>query len=206
MPDLYRDLLGAYLDGELHDRRMMEMQAHLESCQECRQELDSMRSFSHLLHTSPDPEFTPGRLFTSRLMLQLPRREQTRTSSKSFTLLKWLTPAFLLISWVFLQVTTSLSTLITLAGKTGLLGNSSDWLPAASSQTVWFAASQAAFGGFINLQGSSALRFLNDLGVWFQYLDGAFLWQAALVVLYCTWLGIWWINRRGQNFERRKMD
>jgi hypothetical protein len=206
MPDLYRNQLGAYLDGELGDHRLMELQAHLDTCQECREELEALRNLSQMLHASPDPEFTPARLFTARLMLQIPRRDQTQASSKSFLFVKWLTPAVLLLSLIFIQVTSSLSTFITLVSRAGLLGNTAEWLPATPQQTEWFAATQAAFGGFMNLQGNGALRFINDLALWVQNLDGSLLWQAALIVLYCTWLMIWWKNRQSQNNERQRAN
>jgi hypothetical protein len=206
MPDQIHDQLGAYLDGELGGRRLMEVQTHLETYPDCRAELDSLRDLSGLLHASPDPEFTPARLFTSRLMLQLPRRHQTRASGNSFLYIKGMTPVLLLLSWIFIQVTASLSTLITLAGRIGLLGNSAEWLPGAPQQTLWFTSTQAFFGGFMNLQGAITLSFLNDLVLWFQNLDGAFLLQAVLVVLYFTWLVIWLKNRQPRHSERLQME
>ena len=76
MPDQMSDKLGAYLDGELDRRAQSEVQAHLETCPACQDELEELRRLSHLLRAAPQPDFTPASDFKAQLMLQLPRREE----------------------------------------------------------------------------------------------------------------------------------
>ncbi len=68
-----RKLLNAYLDGELHGRRLLEMQAHLASCEACQIELKELRLVSDLLQASSAPEALPAERFVSQLTLSLPR-------------------------------------------------------------------------------------------------------------------------------------
>ena len=42
MHEQMRPLLNAYLDGELHGKRLLEMKAHLVSCESCRNELNDL--------------------------------------------------------------------------------------------------------------------------------------------------------------------
>ena len=49
MHEEMRTLLNAYLDGELHGRRLREMETHLAACADCRDELKELRLVSELL-------------------------------------------------------------------------------------------------------------------------------------------------------------
>ena len=74
MHEEMRTLLNAYLDGELHGRRLQEMETHLAICAACRDELSELRLVSDLLQADPAPEFMPAERFVSQLTLRLPRR------------------------------------------------------------------------------------------------------------------------------------
>ncbi|KPL04663.1 MAG: hypothetical protein AMK75_00965 [Planctomycetes bacterium SM23_65] len=47
------DHLSAYLDGELEAELAREVKAHLDSCERCREELDSLRELTGMLHALP---------------------------------------------------------------------------------------------------------------------------------------------------------
>src|SRR5512145_2425841 len=150
--------LGAYLDGELNERSQRAMQAHLETCQSCQNELEKLRHLSSLLHAAPLPEFTPAGRFTSQLMLQLPRRKETSGAKRSFRIAGWAIPTTVLLGWVFIQVTLGLTTLLIIAQQFGLIGDATAWLTTASQQTSWFAIIQTLFGDSSNL---TSLQFVN---------------------------------------------
>ena len=49
-----RDSLSAYLDGEVSREEMARIEGHLEQCNECRAELDSLKQTAQLLHQLPN--------------------------------------------------------------------------------------------------------------------------------------------------------
>jgi len=60
--DRVRELLSPYIDDELHSEERLKVQAHLESCQSCREELESIRETVSLIRGMPVIE--PRRSFT----------------------------------------------------------------------------------------------------------------------------------------------
>jgi len=44
----YKDVMMAYLDGELEEKRIKQFQAHLKNCPQCRQELDEFVSLKKI--------------------------------------------------------------------------------------------------------------------------------------------------------------
>ncbi len=66
------DLLGAYVDGELHGLRLRQVEEHLARCAGCRKELADLRSLSSLLQNSvPMEAFTPADQFAANMVLRL---------------------------------------------------------------------------------------------------------------------------------------
>ncbi len=78
-----RALLNAYLDGELHGTRLLEMELHLASCEACRNELKELHLVSDLLQAAPTPEFMPAERFVSNLTLQPAAPYPARPASKA---------------------------------------------------------------------------------------------------------------------------
>ena len=189
-----RALLSAYLDGELHGTRLQEMKLHLSACEACRNELEELRLVSDLLQADPFPEFMPAGRFASNLVLNLPRRTMRDLPAKPASLAWWLVPAGLLAAWSFIQTVFTLTGVVTAAQLPGLLGHAAQWLN-SGQQTVWFAAVSSLFGSQVAASQPelSLMNTLNVLGV--HLLDG-FLWQASIVLLYWSWLSIWWLRRR----------
>ena len=183
-----RALLNAYLDGELHGNRLVEIKQHLVSCESCRNELKELRHISELLQAAPDPEFMPAQRFASNLMLRLPRRTMHDLPPKPGSVAWWLVPTGIIAAWFFVQTVFTLTGALTAAQVTGLLGS-------GGQETVWFAAVTGLFGS--QAGGAqptlSLLNMLNVTGV--NLLDG-FLWQALIVLLYWGWLAVWWLRRR----------
>ena len=183
-----RALLSAYLDGELHGTRLLEMKLHLSACESCRNELKELRLVSDLLQAAPDPEFMPAGRFASNLMLTLPRRTMRDLPPKPGSLVWWLVPGVLLAAWVFVQTVFTLTGAVTAAQISGLLGS-------GGQETIWFAAVTSLFGSQA-APAQPALSLLNTLTVTGTNLLDGFLWQALIVLLYWGWLSVWWLMRR----------
>ena len=183
-----RALLSAYLDGELHGTRLLEMKLHLSACESCRNELKELRLVSDLLQAAPDPEFMPAGRFASNLMLTLPRRTMRDLPPKPGSLVWWLVPGVLLAAWFFVQTVFTLTGAVTAAQISGLLGS-------GGQETIWFAAVTSLFGSQA-APAQPALSLLNTLTVTGTNLLDGFLWQALIVLLYWGWLSVWWLMRR----------
>ena len=108
-----RTLLNAYMDGELHGKRLNELKSHLATCETCRKELKELQLVSDLLQAAPTPEFMPAERFASNLALSLPRRSLQERPSKTVSLVGWLVPTGLLGAWFFVQTLFTLTNAIT---------------------------------------------------------------------------------------------
>jgi hypothetical protein len=197
-----RTLLNAYLDGELHGRRLLEMQAHLASCEACQVELKELRLVSNLLQASSAPEVLPTERFISQLTLSLPRLPQRDQSPSSSSLAIWLVPAGLLGAWFFVQTVFALTNMVTAANITGLLGNADRWL-GGSQTSIWFSAAANLFGGQA-VRTLPTLSLLNNLSVFGANLVSGFLWQAVIVLFYWVWLFILWLRRGPKPMKMQK--
>lgn len=189
-----RALLNAYMDGELHGKRLNELKSHLATCETCRKELKELRLVSDLLQTVPTPEFMPAERFASNLALSLPRRSLQERPSKTVSLVGWLVPTGLLGAWFFVQTLFTLTNAITALQTTGLLGMAATGL-GGGQETLWFATATSLIGGqAVGVQ--STLSLLNSLNIFSANLLEGFLWQALIALLYWAWLFVWWLLRR----------
>jgi anti-sigma factor RsiW len=195
-------LLNAYLDGELHGRRLREVEAHLAACAACRDELADMRRVSALLRAAPSPDFLPAGRFVARLRLQMnaqdaarqpppgrpypQRRVASPRSSPAWAW--WLAPAALLAAWFFLRTAFTLTAAISAADMTGLLGQARAWLSGSPSEALWYSAVNGLFGSLASAEQQSALSLASQVNVFGSDLFNGFLWQAALALLYWGWL------------------
>jgi Putative zinc-finger len=192
MHEAMRTLLNAYLDGELHGRRLREFETHLASCATCQIELRELRTVSELLQADPAPEATPVERFVSQMTLRLPRRSQHDQQPRPSSLAWWLVPAGLLGAWFFVQTVFTLTDVVTAANLTGLLGGASVWL-GNGQESFWLNTATNLFGGQFIVQPT--LSLLNNVSVFGFNVISGFLWQAAIVLLYWAWLCVWWIRR-----------
>ena len=191
--------LSAYLDGELPDAQLRQVEDHLAECDECQAELDQMRYLSALLHeTSPTDEFLPAERFVSNLALNLPRQPMQSQPRKALEIAWWLIPVGALGVWLFFQITFSLSSLVLNVSEIGLLGNGLSWLQGNPSQTRWFSLVMDLFGGQLGFTGKFILSALNDLSLFIKDLTSRFIWQALFVTLYLGWLASWWLRQSNQ--------
>ncbi len=190
--------LSAYLDGELPNAQLRQVEKHLTECDECQAELEQMRKLSALLHQAvPADEFLPTERFAANLTLSLPRRPAQSQPRKALEIGWWLIPVGALGVWLFFQVTFSLSSVILTVSETGLLGNGF-WLQGNPPQTRWFSLAMDLFGGQIGFTGKFILSALNDLSLFIQNLADHFIWQALFATLYLGWLASWWLRQSNQ--------
>ena len=188
------DCLGAYLDGELNSHHQQRVEAHLKECAICRSEFEGLQQVSRLLQTAPAPEFLPTEQFAARLALQLPRRELAERPTKRVSLLWWLVPAVLLIAWFFIQTLLSVNGVISVMNQANLVEGTARFFSGSTSPSFWFSAVINLFGSSLDGPQISALVFLDRLGALRADVFGQFIWQAAIALLYLTWLAIWWIR------------
>ena len=195
MTEHIKQWLNAYLDGELRSARIGQVENHLAECAECNAELDEMRRLSALLRdTAPVGEFISTERFVSNLTLNLPRQPEHSQPRKVLEIGWWLTPVGILGTWLFLQVTSLLSRLVLTASNAGLLGNTFTSFKGNPPQTLWLETLARLFGnqpGFIST--------LNKADLFIQNIQGAFIWQALLAIIYLVWLVSWWFRQQNQS-------
>ncbi len=196
------DLLGAFVDGELHGLRLRQVEDHLTHCAACRKELEELRALSSLLQKSvPMEAFTPADQFAANMVLQLSaqgartrpsRQEKPSSSRKPLSLIWWLAPVGVLGAWVFAQAAFTLFSWLSTADMAGLLGNTSAWFSPASDQSLWFSASMAVFGGQLHGASKTVLDILNGITVTGTGLIIQLVMQVGIALAYWTWLALWW--------------
>lgn len=188
------DCLGAYLDGELNPHLRQKVEAHLKECVICRSEFAGLQQISSLLQTAPAPDFLPAEQFTARLALQLPRREPAEKPAKRVSLLWWLVPAVLLITWFVIQIVLSVNGVIAVMNQANLVEGPGRFFAERTTSSLWFSAVIDLFGSSLDGTLVSALMFLDRLGALRADVLGQFIWQAAIALLYLTWLAVWWVR------------
>jgi hypothetical protein len=190
--------LNAYLDGELKGGRLHQVQKHLTECNECQEELRSLRSLSALLRETATDEFISAERFASNVTLNLPRGPEHSPRRSALEIAWWLTPVGVLAIWFFIQVTFVLSRLVSTASDAGLLGNTFSLFQGSQIQSEWFATVTSWFGGQL---GSSQmiLSALNNIDLYLHNLVGSFILQAFFAVIYLIWLASWWFRQQNQS-------
>jgi predicted anti-sigma-YlaC factor YlaD len=200
MPKHVTEWLGAYHDGELNSARLRQVEEHLAECAECQAELDAIQGLSALLReTAPAGEFIPTERFVANLTLNLPRQPEQPQPRKMLEVGWWLIPISLLGTWVFIQITTSLSSAFTAAVDAGLFGSNLSWLQGNPPQMEWFATTMNLFGNQVGVTGRIVLSELNEVNLFATKLMGNLLLQAVLAVLYLGWLAAWWLRHQHQS-------
>ena len=191
--------LGAYHDGELEESRRRQVEAHLQSCEGCRTELNRLRALARLLQASPRPgELTPPERFVSQVRLQL-RPRPAQPAWRSVLEIGWrLAPLGLFGAWGFAQAVFFVSAAVLVALGAGLDGNlAMQWLP--SAQDLW--AVQLLTLPISGLEAGTigaVLQFLGDgwLSAWSFALKTGLLVVTGL--LYWSWLASWWVRQQHQ--------
>ena len=197
--------LEAYYDGELKGRAAQQVEVHLESCETCRAELESLNSLSVILQEFPEArDLTPVDIFTAQVGLRLPRKPRASQREKVFRVGWQWVPVGLLATWVFVQTTFIVSGIINWAlrlipGTENLAGflQSGD-----QTETIFDAA--ANFSGL-------GLTEIGQFGLDFLRGGGPLGWAVTLNIgltfiigsLYLSWLASWWVQKSNGDAQHK---
>ena len=187
MSDHVMDLLGAYLDGELHNGQLRKVVAHLDECQACQEEYQALRALSATLQEAPLPDFPSPERLAADVSLRLPRKPVVPVRRKALELGWWLVPVGLVVTWIFISTTVLVSNVVTAAGGFGLLDSASAWLVAGSP-----GANYSAFLGQFGLLEQGSLEWFTISESFTRTFISSIFWQVAIAMLYLSWLAIWW--------------
>lgn len=192
MSDHITEWLNAYMDGELKNGRLHQVEAHLADCVECQAELESLQGLSSLLRNTPAPEFIPSERFAAQVSLRLPR-EQLKTSKRSaLNVGWWLIPIGLLILWLLINTSTWVSEALSTAQEFGLLNNAPAWLTNESSREDSWSATLAQFG----ILNENNLQWAEATETFAKNTLPQIVWQGSIALLYLSWIVLWWAGQR----------
>jgi anti-sigma factor RsiW len=190
--------LNAYLDGELKNGRLHQVEAHLADCAECQAELDSLQDLSSLLHRAPVPEFISSERFAAQVSLRLPREQPKPSRRSALNVGWWLIPIGLLILWVLINTSTWVSQAVSTANEFGLLRNAPGWLLDDSlSEDSWSA--RLAEWGLLN---GSGLQLAEATEAFVQNTLPRIVWQGSIALLYLSWVALWWAGQKPHDAGR----
>jgi predicted anti-sigma-YlaC factor YlaD len=198
MSDHVLELLGAYLDGELHNGQLRRVETHLAKCQTCLEEYQELKALSVMLREAPLPDFPAPDRFAAEVALRLPHTTVKATRRIALELGWWLAPVGLIVIWVFLGTTLLVSNMVTTANDLGLLKGVSAWLVSSPQVETFWAGTLGQFGFLAgtNLQWAELAEAFARTTV-FQ-----FAWQISIALLYLSWLAIWWARHSRQGPDR----
>ena len=186
--------LNAYLDDELKNGKLHQVEKHLAECAECQAELESLQNVSSLLHEVPAPEFISSERFASQVSLRLPHEQPRATKRKAQEAGWWMIPVSLLLLWVLIGTSEVVSGVVSTADRLGILslGDTPAWLVTVSSSgTVW----SGTLGEFGLLSGDS-LQWVELTESFTRNRLPQIVWQVAIALLYLSWIAIWWARQK----------
>ena len=195
--------LEAYLDGQLSGQHCRTVEAHLSSCESCREELEELRSLSALLSdTKPEAENVSADRFTAQVMLQLPRREPASPQGTSSNgMIWWLVPVVLLFIWLFTQTVMLITGLVSSADQFGLLGELSGHLVSGLPRGSWIIFIFGVVNQNFGTSSIAVLDIYSDADRIARTLGFQVLWQSIILLLFWSWMVIWYVHRQRKSLE-----
>ncbi len=169
--------IGPYHDGELGEAGRKKVEAHIQTCADCRSELEAMQALSNLLREAPAlPEEAHPERFVSQVQLRIGAQPARPLWQRGLRTSWWLAPAGVVGMWAFgqavLLVGGFLSLLLPALGRPSGLG-------ALKGAAVWW-----------QINGSLALFFALNLGL-----------SLFTAVLLGGWLASWWAAQKRKQLE-----
>ena len=170
--------LDAYLDGELNEGQQRRAEAHLETCPDCRAELEMRRGLSTLLRFAAQPAGAKSeQRFVSEISLRLPRKTAAKPAGRPGAVWVMAPPVALFLAWSFIQ-----SVMIVV----GIL----QWIPGTGD------ALRSGLGAV------SEGLFPESVGGW--TLPAPSIWDSAVLVaalvgigvLFTGWFAGWIVSQR----------
>ena len=193
MSDHILELLGAYIDGELHGGQLRKVEAHLDECQLCLEEYETLRALSATLRSAPAPDFPSPERFAADVALRLPRTPVKPLRHKALEIGWWLVPVGLIATWIFISTTILISNVVTTASELGVLNSASAWLMAGSS-----GANYSAFIGQFGFLEQGSLEWFTASESFTRSFIWSIFWQLSIAMLYLSWFAIWWARHTRQ--------
>jgi len=190
--------LNAYLDGELRGLRLHDVEAHLEECRACQEELQSLRGLSVLLQEVPVPRFISPERLAAQVNLRLPHQQTATPRKRILEIGWWMIPVGLLATWIFINTSFLVSDILSAASNLGLLTSISDWLFISSSGEAYWSSTLGQFGF---LSGNS-LDWIASTEAFTRTSIPQITFQASIALLYLSWIAIWWVRRRHQVYGK----
>jgi hypothetical protein len=115
----------------------------------------------------------------------------------------WSLPVTLLAVWVVVGTAFSVRTLLSGAAEIGLMQAAPGWLHPEPSAAAYWSGMLAQLG----MLGGEDLQWARETESLTRNVLSPLLWQAALALLYLSWIAIWWTRHarpgHGQPLEAR---
>ncbi len=186
--------LSAYYDGELEPEQRYQIEAHLESCPDCQDQLSQLALLSEWLQQVPEAVDDQTKdLFVEQVLSKLPGKASGKRVN-TWQITWWAAPAILVSSWAFIQAVLLVGGLLLQINPIQL---SSLDIPGAHS----------IFHGFLSLALLPSIHTLllpawdllpsgNTLQLFFLNL----LASSICITLLASWLAGWLAYRRHIQF------
>jgi anti-sigma factor RsiW len=194
MSDHILELLGAYLDGELHGGQLHRVEAHLEECQNCQEEVQSLQTLSAALHSAPVPNFLAPERLAGNVALRLPRTPAKPMSHRVLEIGWWVAPVGLILTWIFLSTTLVVSDVVSTANELGLWSSAAAWLVSGSAAEAYWSGTLGQFG----LLAGESLQWAEATEAFTRTTLPQITWQISIALLYLSWMAIWWARHTRQ--------
>jgi len=194
MSDHILELLGAYLDGELHGRQLHKVEAHLAECETCQAERESLQALSGMLQEAPLPDFPLPERFAADVNLRLARRPVTPMHRKALEFGWGLVPVMLLVAWIFVNTTSLVSNMVSAADEIGLMNGASAGLFSGTANEAYWSESLGQFG----LLSGNSLQWAGTTEMFTRTAIPEITWQVSIALLYLCWIAIWWARHTRQ--------
>lgn len=182
------DLLGAYLDGELSSAKIQKIETHLMECSLCSSEFEGLRRVSRLIQDSPVPEFSSVDHFAARVVLQLPRKQETSRSVSRSTIVWWAIPIFLITAWFFIQTVSTISGMLFVVNQSEAFGDSVIAGESGRGLPSWYSLLTGLITALVDIPQNGSISLMQDIASVSREVLGQFLWQAAIALPYLGWL------------------
>lgn len=186
--------LNAYLDGELHSHRLLQVEEHLAECEICQAELETLQNLSEVLHEVPAPEFMSAERFAAQVNLLLPPRRIVTPRRKVLEVGWWMIPVGLLATWVFISTAFLVSDILSTANNLGLLNSVSNWMVFGSTGEAYWSSTLGQFG----VLSGNGLTWTESVEAFSRTSLSQIGLQVSIALLYLSWIAIWWARHRRQ--------
>jgi len=196
MAEHVKDWLGAYLDCELQGSRLRAVEAHLGTCETCRNELQELQQLAGMFREDKSEGAIPSaERFAANLILQLPRLPERSQPRRTGSSAWWLAPVGITAVWVFLQTLLLVSGAVSFLDQFGFLKSITAWLPDGTQHTEIYSTTLSVFGNQLGQVGQEVLYAFDRAYLSSVDFLAPIFWQAVIVLLYWAGMLTWFLRR-----------